>query len=148
VELSLLDIENRLYDLSFDPNHAPELRWGAKPGSTEAETAVESATPLANGGLVPMKEAYAREAYYRSLPQRESEPSYLKSMFTEGFPVRMKMQEEFASKWLQKHSPPLVPHQGLSEYVKGRHQTQTTDRPARVPKNTTAKTEADGRKPA
>lgn len=29
VKLSLADVEQRLFDLSFDPNHAPELRWGA-----------------------------------------------------------------------------------------------------------------------
>ncbi len=30
VTLSLHDIEQRLFLLSFDPNHAPELRWGAQ----------------------------------------------------------------------------------------------------------------------
>jgi len=35
VRLTLLDIEERLYDLSFDPNHTPELRWGAPLGSEE-----------------------------------------------------------------------------------------------------------------
>ena len=35
VQLSLLDIERRLFALSFDPNHPPELRWGA----TDAELA-------------------------------------------------------------------------------------------------------------
>lgn len=29
VRLTLEDIEKRLFRLSFDPNHAPELRWGA-----------------------------------------------------------------------------------------------------------------------
>jgi len=30
ITLSLLDIERRLFLLSFDPNHPPELRWGAE----------------------------------------------------------------------------------------------------------------------
>ena len=30
-KLSLHDIENQLFDLSFDPNHVPELRWGEAP---------------------------------------------------------------------------------------------------------------------
>jgi hypothetical protein len=29
VPLTLTEIEERLFDLSFDPNHPPELRWGA-----------------------------------------------------------------------------------------------------------------------
>ena len=30
IPLCLKDIESRLFKLSFDPNHAPELRWGAE----------------------------------------------------------------------------------------------------------------------
>ncbi|MEA3365312.1 MAG: hypothetical protein U9Q79_06690, partial [Candidatus Hydrogenedentes bacterium] len=63
VRLSLLDIEKRLFDLSFDPNHPPELRWGAPLGSIEARSAVTRNTPLPDGTEVPMKEAYRRQAY-------------------------------------------------------------------------------------
>jgi hypothetical protein len=35
VALSLYDVMDRLFDLSFDPYHCPELRWGAKRGSDE-----------------------------------------------------------------------------------------------------------------
>jgi hypothetical protein len=40
VVLNLHDIMNRLFDLSFDPYHCPEMRWGAKParGATLAST--------------------------------------------------------------------------------------------------------------
>lgn len=117
VTLSLLDIEQRLYDLSFDPNQPPELRWGAAPDSPEAQAAPERGTPLPGGHVVPMIEAYQRQAYYRSLPQRESEPSYLRKMFTEGFPIRKKIDDDFAQKW-QHPSPPLVPHNGLAAWVK------------------------------
>jgi hypothetical protein len=33
VKLTLEDIADRLFDLSFDPYHCPELRWGARPNS-------------------------------------------------------------------------------------------------------------------
>jgi len=55
VRLSLLDVERRLYDLSFDPNHPPELRWGAAPGSAEARSAISKSTPLPDGDEVPME---------------------------------------------------------------------------------------------
>jgi hypothetical protein len=35
VILNLNTIADRIYDLSFDPYHCPELRWGAKPGVDE-----------------------------------------------------------------------------------------------------------------
>ena len=38
VSLSLADLEKRLFRLSFDPNHPPELRWGA----TGSELAIAS----------------------------------------------------------------------------------------------------------
>ncbi|MCX5758580.1 MAG: hypothetical protein NTU83_08755, partial [Candidatus Hydrogenedentes bacterium] len=54
VRLSLLDVEKRLYDLSFDPNHPPELRWGAAPGSPEAQSAPSKSTPLPGGVEIAM----------------------------------------------------------------------------------------------
>lgn len=35
VELGVEDVLDRLFRLSFDPYHCPELRWGAPPGSRE-----------------------------------------------------------------------------------------------------------------
>ncbi len=35
ISLNLSKIVDRIYDLSFDPYHCPELRWGAKPGVEE-----------------------------------------------------------------------------------------------------------------
>lgn len=112
VPLTLLDIEQRLYDLSFDPNHPPELRWGAPMGSAEGQTAPDMPTPLPNGKTVSMADAYHREAYYRSLMQRETDQSYLGKMFTEGFPVRQKLDDTIRQKWFGEVSPPLVPHNG------------------------------------
>ena len=116
VALSLLDLEKRLYDLSFDPNHPPELRWGAAPGTPEAATAPESGTPVPGGAVVPMAEAYLRQAYYRTLSQRDVEESYLREMLTEGYPIRQKL-DEVAQRWPRRPSPPLVPHNGKAAWL-------------------------------
>jgi hypothetical protein len=94
VRLTLLDIEERLYDLSFDPNHPPELRWGAPPGSEERASAPQTVTPLPDGKKVAMEDAYRWQAYYRSLGQRETDVSCLWEMFTSGYPVRPKLDEQ------------------------------------------------------
>ena len=101
VRLSLLDIEKRLYDLSFDPNQPPELRWGAPLGSPEAQSATSRPTPLPDGKPIPMEEAYRRQAYYRSLTHWEPDESYLRSMFTEGFPLREKINQFLRIKWIE-----------------------------------------------
>ena len=41
VEFTVTDVLDRLYSLSFDPYHCPELRWGAPVGSAERATCVE-----------------------------------------------------------------------------------------------------------
>lgn len=92
VELTLTQVEHRLFDLSFDPNHPPELRWGAPEGSAERATAPVTWTPLPNGERVPMEKAYELQAYYRTVGHRETEPSYLTGMFTSGYPVRDKLE--------------------------------------------------------
>ncbi len=125
--LTLLDLEQRLYDLSFDPNQPPELRWGAAPGSVEAQTAPEMPTPLPNGKTVAMADAYQREAYYRSLMQRETDQSYLSKMFTGGFPVRQKLDDTIRGKWFGAPSPPLVPHNGRFAWLQ--QQGQDVARP-------------------
>ncbi|MBI5091629.1 MAG: hypothetical protein HZB26_04200 [Candidatus Hydrogenedentes bacterium] len=118
VRLTLLEVEKRLLDLSFDPNHPPELRWGAKPGSPEAGSAPDTVTPVPNGSAIAMAESYRREAYYRSLPRWEPEPSYLRTMFTEGFPVRDMLDTHLPQKWFDAPSPPLVPHGGRAAWLK------------------------------
>ncbi|MFO7976459.1 MAG: hypothetical protein R6V12_17705, partial [Candidatus Hydrogenedentota bacterium] len=67
VPLTLLDIEERIYDLSFDPNHPPELRWGAPPGTEERASAPKTWTPVPDGAKVAMDDAYRWQAFYRSL---------------------------------------------------------------------------------
>lgn len=110
VAISLLELERRLYDLSFDPNHCPELRWGAPRNSAEMATAVEVVTPLPDGKELPMMEAYEREAFYRAVGQKETTESYLQDMFTGGFPVRDKFDLQLA-KWIPEsfRVPPLMP---------------------------------------
>jgi hypothetical protein len=98
VRLTLLDIERRLYDLSFDPNHPPELRWGAPMGSEERASAPQTFTPLPTGARVAMEDAYRWEAYYRSLGERETDVSCLRGMFTTGYPIRDKLDAQ-VGKW-------------------------------------------------
>ncbi|HOM48269.1 MAG TPA: hypothetical protein PK491_07110, partial [Candidatus Hydrogenedentes bacterium] len=106
VTLTLKDIEERLYDLSFDPNHPPELRWGAPFDSDEFAGAPERPTPLPDGFKMPMKEAYRLQAFYRSLCQRETTTSYLRGMFTTGYPIRDKLDAQ-VGKWSYATSPLL-----------------------------------------
>ncbi len=104
VKLTLADVEQRLCDLSFDPNHPPELRWGAPMGSPERASAPETYTPVPSGARVPMEEACKKQAFYRSLGQRETSSSYLRSMFTEGFPIRDKLDAQ-VGKWSYATEP-------------------------------------------
>ncbi len=46
-----------------------------------------------------MNRAYALQAYYRSVGHRETEPSYLVGMFTEGYPVRDKIEAFLTFIW-------------------------------------------------
>ncbi|MCC6144989.1 MAG: hypothetical protein IT368_14385 [Candidatus Hydrogenedentes bacterium] len=104
VTLTLAEIEERLYDLSFDPNHPPELRWGAAFGSDEMSGAPSRPTPVPGGARVPMEEAYRLETYYRHVGLRETEMSLLRGMFTEGFPVRDKYDTSL-TKWFGFYQP-------------------------------------------
>lgn len=99
ITLSLSDIEDRLYNLSFDPNHPPELRWGAPEGSEERATAKETYTPVPDGARIPMEESYYLQTYYRCVGQRETEISCLRGMFVVGFPIRDKFDSQLA-KWI------------------------------------------------
>jgi hypothetical protein len=107
VPLTLSDLEERLYRMSFDPNHPPEMRWGAPAGSPELAGAPERHTPLPDGTRVPMEQAYAWQFYYRTIGQREIEPSILRGMFTEGFPIRAKFEGQLA-KWMDHRAPELT----------------------------------------
>ncbi len=106
--LTLADIETRLYDLSFDPNHPPELRWGAPPDSPEREGMPQTYTPLPKGQKVPADEAYRLQFFYRTLCQRETTSSYLVGMYTEGFPIRDKLDAQ-VGKWSYATEPLLHP---------------------------------------
>lgn len=46
VSLSMDDVLDRLFSLSFDPYHCIELRWGAAPGSPEMSTCHDDANKL------------------------------------------------------------------------------------------------------
>ncbi len=109
VTLTLADVEARLFDMSFDPNHAPALRWGALLGSEEAESIIPRATPLPNGREIALEDSYARQAYYRALTHREQEQSYLEEMFTEGFPKQQKFTQYITAKYRPQSPPPLLP---------------------------------------
>jgi hypothetical protein len=65
VTLGLAEIETRLFTMSFDPNHAPEIRWGAAPASPEASGFRRIGTPLASGGCLSTEESYRREEWLR-----------------------------------------------------------------------------------
>jgi len=112
ITLSLLDIEKRLYDMSFDPNHAPEIRWGAPLGSKEASTAKPFDTPVSTGAVVAFNDAFKKQAYYRALCARETTESYLTDMFTSGFPIRDKFQGQLM-KWI-RNAPPVPPLMSLA----------------------------------
>ncbi|MFO7975854.1 MAG: hypothetical protein R6V12_14610, partial [Candidatus Hydrogenedentota bacterium] len=126
VPLTLLDIEERLYDLSFDPNHPPELRWGAPPGSEERASAPQTWTPVPDGAKVAMDDAYRWQAFYRSLGQRETEMSCLRGMFTSGYPIRDKLDAQ-VGKWIDD-TPTVV-----AEEEAPPEETQPVDVPPLVP---------------
>jgi hypothetical protein len=75
--LSLLDIEDRLFDLSFNPNHPPELRWGAPLESKEREGMKLMRIPLRTGGSLDCLRSYELERGLRLYAHRQTTPSYL-----------------------------------------------------------------------
>jgi len=112
VRLTLADIEERLYDLSFDPNHPPELRWGAREGTEEYATAPQTHTPVPGGARIPMEEAYRLQYYYRTVGERETEMSMLRGMFTEGFGIRDRFEDQLRAMWryYDEPTPEIVAH--------------------------------------
>lgn len=77
VTLTLEEIEKRLFDLSFDPNHDPALRWGAPKNSIERENMKLFSTPLRSGRVLPALEAYELEGGLRYYPIRQTTPTSL-----------------------------------------------------------------------
>jgi len=77
IGLTLLDIEQRLFELSFDPNHPPELRWGAPPNSYERYKMRLFKTPLRVGRSLDALEAYELERGLRYYPLRQTTPTSL-----------------------------------------------------------------------
>jgi hypothetical protein len=65
VTLTLSAIEQRLFLMSFDPNHPPEVRWGASPDSPEAAGCRRINTPLGTGGSLSLSDSYRREQRLR-----------------------------------------------------------------------------------
>jgi hypothetical protein len=137
IRLTLLDIEARLYDLSFDPNHPPELRWGAPMGSEERATAPQTYTPTPSGVKVAMEDAYRLQAFYRTLCQRETDQSYLRGMFTSGYPIRAKLDVQ-VGKWDYATQPLLggpgdSPDSAAPEQTPVDNETTVTEAPAPAP---------------
>lgn len=113
--LSLADIEQRLFDLSFDPNHPPELRWGM----------VERGSGMPFGN-VPMGntssekfsdwDSYRLESYYRTLTEREVGETPFIEAPEQGYSLRQVLHDYLWQKWRGMPSPPLVPHGGKALY--------------------------------
>ncbi|MEM4625361.1 MAG: hypothetical protein QXJ28_01145 [Candidatus Pacearchaeota archaeon] len=77
VILTLNDIEKRLFDLSFNPNHPPELRWGAPEGSKEREGMKLIKVPLSDGRIIDALESYELEKGLRYYQYRQNSSSSL-----------------------------------------------------------------------
>ena len=75
--LALSDIESRLFDMSFDPNHPPELRWGAPENSEERQGMKLFKTPLRTGESLDALTAYNLEKGLRYYPVRQATPTSL-----------------------------------------------------------------------
>ena len=79
VELSLLDVEKRLWNLSFDPNHPPELRWGAPNGSDERKDMRLIDIPINGIGSLNGLKAYEMEKGLRYFAIRQPGIQYIDS---------------------------------------------------------------------
>ncbi len=103
---SLLQIEQRLFDLSFDPNHPPELRWGDRPMNAQPP----AFTQLATGGRLPALTAYQLQGIYRTRSYRDTNPTPLRGMPTQGYPKRDLLDAYLTARWAlddpaQRHRP-------------------------------------------
>ena len=77
VPLNMNEVEKRLFDLSFDPNHAPALRWGAPEGSWERGGMRKVNTPLRTGRVLGTLESYDLEEGLRYVSERQNDATSL-----------------------------------------------------------------------
>ena len=77
VPLTLIDVEKRLFDLSFDPNHCPELRWGAPENSPERTNMKLINVQLKTGEFLTTLKSYDLERGLRYYPERQTTPTSL-----------------------------------------------------------------------
>ncbi|HPX86631.1 MAG TPA: hypothetical protein PKZ59_08085 [Candidatus Hydrogenedentes bacterium] len=114
--LTFLEVEKRLYDLSFNPNLPPEVRWGAAPDTLSPDLLQNCATPLASRKTIALADAYRMERPYRSLTRREIEDTPM-SEVADGSHFFSEVLESYLwPKWRGSPSPPLVPHGGKASY--------------------------------
>lgn len=133
--LSLEDIETRLYELSFDPNHPPELRWGFPLDGIDLTAFAKVVTPIRGSKVASMTEAYGQESYYRSLAHREIGETPFADQPASGFPVRQTINDYLWYKWRGNPTPALVPHGGRAAYEAQHLAAQATNKKtARVSK--------------
>ncbi|NLN93339.1 MAG: hypothetical protein GX130_08550 [Candidatus Hydrogenedens sp.] len=114
--LSFLDLEKRIYDLSFNPNHPPEVRWGSAPDALSPELIQKCATPVSNRKEVSLADAYRMERPYRSLTRREIEDTPMSEVADGDHFFREVLDSYLWPKWQGHFSPPLVPHGGKVAY--------------------------------
>ncbi|MBI4864587.1 MAG: hypothetical protein HY815_30685 [Candidatus Riflebacteria bacterium] len=96
VRLTLSDVEKRLFLMSFDPNHAPEIRWGAALDSTEAAGFRQMITPLASGGSMSAVEAYRREQRLRYRLSRKEGRTSFDDVDNPAGPLKQLLEERLA----------------------------------------------------
>ncbi|PIN95196.1 hypothetical protein COU53_00595 [Candidatus Pacearchaeota archaeon CG10_big_fil_rev_8_21_14_0_10_30_48] len=70
--LDLNDVEKRLFDLSFNPNHPPELRWGAPENSYERAGMKLINVPLNDGRNLNLLKSYELEKGLRFVSERQT----------------------------------------------------------------------------
>src|SRR3989344_3994742 len=77
IYLNFNEIERRLFDLSFNPNHPPELRWGAPENSLERDKMKLFKVPLRTGENLDALRAYNLEKGLRFFSERQTGPTSL-----------------------------------------------------------------------
>lgn len=76
-QISLRDIEGRLFDLSYNPNHPPELRWGAPQKSEEWRSLLQFCSSWTGFDSDRLLRSYYAEHVYRSLIHRDPDTTAL-----------------------------------------------------------------------
>lgn len=114
--LSLLEVEKRLYDLSFNPNFPPELRWGCSLDALSPQLMESCITPTDKKKTVKLVDAYRMERPYRSLTRREIEDTPMSEVADGDHYFTEVLDSYLWPKWRGNPSPPLVPHGGKAAY--------------------------------